>query len=64
MTTFTSVARGEGEPFEDYKLRRKLSNIETAMLKYGTMFWDSLQRGTYENKARQRSKKRDAHIYN
>lgn len=44
------MQRNEDESFEDYKVRRTLSDLELKMFKKGVLFWDSDAHGTYFNK--------------
>lgn len=40
--------RKEDEPFEEYKLRRKLDKmILRVKMRFGRLFWDSMNKGTY-----------------
>jgi hypothetical protein len=40
--------RKESESYEEYKLRRKLDKmLEKVKLRFGRLFWDSLNKGTY-----------------
>lgn len=54
---FKSLERGEGEDFQDYRLRRKLANAEKSFLKYGTLFYDSANRGPYVNFVKRHARK-------
>lgn len=52
-TVYTYLARGEGESFEAYKIRRKAMNAAVKALKRGKLFHDSYYDDTYVNKEKQ-----------
>ena len=52
-----TLKRKEEEPFEEYQLKRKLSQfVEKQKLK-GRLFWDSKKLGTYEKSQEEKDKK-------
>ena len=43
-----SLTRKEEEPFEDFKVRRKLDNLITKQKLKGRIFWDTPKLGIYQ----------------
>jgi hypothetical protein len=58
--TYNTLARGDGESFEDYKIRRAAANKVVKALKRGAVFHDSRYEGTYTNPEKRALKARRA----